>query len=102
MPLPLPPNWSPTGAVAMATLDRGAVEACHACGSQAASLASPIKVMATAAVTGFARGFTGVRAHWNGCAPGLVPRIYFANHTSHVDFVLIWTVLPSAQRRTVR
>jgi 1-acyl-sn-glycerol-3-phosphate acyltransferase len=93
----------------MGALDRGAVEACHARGSQAASLASnrlsttsPVKMIATAAITGFARCFTGVRAHWLGCAPGLVPRIYFANHTSHVDFVLIWTVLPPAQRQVVR
>jgi 1-acyl-sn-glycerol-3-phosphate acyltransferase len=65
-------------------------------------MTSSIKMIVTAAVTSFARCFTGVRAHWLGCAPALVPRIYFANHTSHVDFVLIWTVLPPAQRRVVR
>jgi len=66
------------------------------------NMTSSIRMIATAAVTGIARGFTGVRAHWLGCTPGPVPRIYFANHTSHVDFVLIWTVLPPAQRRAVR
>jgi len=93
----------------MEALDRGAVEAIDARCSRTASFAfdrspmtSSIKMIATAAVTGFARCFTGVRAHWLGCAPGLTPRIYFANHTSHVDFVLIWTVLPPAQRRVVR
>jgi 1-acyl-sn-glycerol-3-phosphate acyltransferase len=94
----------------MGALDGGAVEACHACSSQAPSLAlnrlpktSSIKMIATAAaLTGLARCFTSVRAHWLGCAPELVPRIYFANHTSHVDFVLIWTVLSPAQRRVVR
>lgn len=65
-------------------------------------MTSSIRMIATTAVTGFARCFTGVRAHWLGCTPEPVPRIYFANHTSHVDFLLIWTVLPPAQRRAVR
>jgi 1-acyl-sn-glycerol-3-phosphate acyltransferase len=30
------------------------------------------------------------------------PCVYFANHASHLDFVLIWTSLPRARRRTVR
>jgi len=29
-------------------------------------------------------------------------RIYFANHTSHLDFVVIWAVLPPNNRRVVR
>jgi 1-acyl-sn-glycerol-3-phosphate acyltransferase len=28
--------------------------------------------------------------------------IYFANHTSHLDFLLLWAVLPPAQRRRTR
>jgi 1-acyl-sn-glycerol-3-phosphate acyltransferase len=30
------------------------------------------------------------------------PCVYFANHASHLDFVLIWRSLPRARRRTVR
>jgi 1-acyl-sn-glycerol-3-phosphate acyltransferase len=30
------------------------------------------------------------------------PCVYFANHASHLDFVLIWTALPRGRRRTVR
>ena len=45
---------------------------------------------------------TGVQAHWIGCGPEPVPRIYYANHTSHGDFVLIWTVLPPVLRKTTR
>jgi len=63
---------------------------------------SPIEVIATTAITGFARLFTGVRARWLGCAPELEPRIYFANHSSHIDFALIWTVLPPPLRRAIR
>ena len=43
-----------------------------------------------------------MRGEWQGCAPDARPRVYFANHTSHGDFVLIWTVLPPALRRITR
>lgn len=54
------------------------------------------------AVTAFARVVTGVRANWVGCTPTLDTRVYFANHASHGDFVLIWTVLPAALKRRTR
>jgi 1-acyl-sn-glycerol-3-phosphate acyltransferase len=50
----------------------------------------------------FARVLTGVRPLWRGSLPNPVPRVYFANHGSHGDFVLIWTTLPSAVRRLTR
>lgn len=53
-------------------------------------------------VTGFARLITGVRPEWRGCEPTTQRRVYFANHASHGDFVLIWTVLPTALRRRTR
>jgi 1-acyl-sn-glycerol-3-phosphate acyltransferase len=53
-------------------------------------------------VTAFARVVTGVRGNWEGCTPSPEPRVFFANHVSHGDFVLIWTVLPSAHRRRTR
>lgn len=31
-----------------------------------------------------------------------VPSIFFANHSSHLDFALIWAALPQAQRRRTR
>jgi 1-acyl-sn-glycerol-3-phosphate acyltransferase len=54
------------------------------------------------AVMIFARVVTGVSGEWRGCLPGSRQRIYFANHSSHGDFVLIWTVLPAALRRSTR
>lgn len=59
------------------------------------------RLVATA-VTVFARIVTGVRPDWRGCVPEPRQRVYFANHASHGDFVLIWTVLPPALRETTR
>jgi 1-acyl-sn-glycerol-3-phosphate acyltransferase len=54
------------------------------------------------AVVGFARLTTGARALWKGCAPLAVQRIYYGNHTSHGDFVLIWAALPEPLRSRTR
>ncbi len=54
------------------------------------------------AVAALAWLVTGVRGNWQGVLPEARPRIYFANHRSHGDFVLIWTVLPPALRRRTR
>jgi 1-acyl-sn-glycerol-3-phosphate acyltransferase len=55
-----------------------------------------------AAVLLFARAVTAVRPIWS---DGGLPRrrsVYFANHSSHGDFILIWAVLPPRLRRRVR
>ncbi|MEL6171706.1 MAG: lysophospholipid acyltransferase family protein [Pseudomonadota bacterium] len=54
------------------------------------------------AITTFARFITAVRAIWDGIEPVPVQRVYFANHTSNGDFILIWTVLPPHMRRNTR
>ncbi len=45
---------------------------------------------------------TAPRALWSGVEPVPVPRVYYANHTSNGDFVLVWTVLPVALRDRAR
>lgn len=50
----------------------------------------------------FARFMTAPRAIWQGVEPLPLQRIYFANHTSNGDFVLLWTVLPAPLRRRTR
>lgn len=50
----------------------------------------------------FARLITGARSLWIGCAPRPVQRVYFANHSSHADFVLLWASLPPKLRPSVR
>ena len=53
-------------------------------------------------LAGTARAVTGVRPNWIGCLPEPRQLIYFANHTSHGDFVLVWTCLPQQLRRITR
>lgn len=58
--------------------------------------------MVASAICGFARLLTGARAVWKGCAPAAVQRIYYGNHTSHGDFVLIYAALPADLRAHTR
>lgn len=53
-------------------------------------------------ITSMARTVTGARSLWMGCAPEPVQRIYFANHSSHGDFVLLWASLPPTLRKLTR
>ena len=50
----------------------------------------------------FARVVTGVRGNWVGCMPSAARRVYFANHASHGDFILIWAVIPARYRVNTR
>jgi len=49
-----------------------------------------------------ARLITGTQGHWKGCPPEALQRIYFANHQSHLDWVLIWAALPNDLRARTR
>jgi 1-acyl-sn-glycerol-3-phosphate acyltransferase len=49
-----------------------------------------------------ARLITGAQGHWKGCPPTTDQRIYFANHQSHFDWVLIWAALPRELRAVTR
>ena len=49
-----------------------------------------------------ARLITGAQGHWKGCPPMAEQRIYFANHQSHFDWVLIWAALPADLRARTR
>lgn len=58
--------------------------------------------LAADGICAFARLLTGARALWKGTAPAAVQRIYYGNHTSHGDFVLIWASLPEELRVRTR
>jgi len=49
-----------------------------------------------------ARLLTGARSLWVGCQPEMKQRIYYANHNSHIDFILLWSSLPKLMRRKTK
>jgi 1-acyl-sn-glycerol-3-phosphate acyltransferase len=51
---------------------------------------------------GVVRILTGAQARWYGCPPKAEQRIYFANHQSHADLVMIWAALPEELRSITR
>lgn len=51
---------------------------------------------------GIVRILTGAQARWYGCPPKAEQRIYFANHQSHGDLVMIWAALPEELRSITR
>lgn len=51
---------------------------------------------------GLIRALTGAQARWQGCPPKAEQRIYFANHQSHADLVLMWAALPAELRSITR
>ncbi|MCJ9668800.1 MULTISPECIES: lysophospholipid acyltransferase family protein [unclassified Neorhizobium] len=57
---------------------------------------------AAAVIVLFARAVTAVRAIWPEEGLPSRPCVYFANHSSHGDFVLVWAVLPPRLRHQAR
>ena len=56
--------------------------------------------MIRTALIGATRFLIGGQGLWVGCTPSPRQRIYFANHGSHLDTVLLWAALPQDLRRT--
>ena len=61
-----------------------------------------LEKLAAALITGGGRLLTGGHARWIGSEPSGAQRIYFANHTSHLDFALLWSALPPQLRARTR
>jgi len=61
-----------------------------------------LAVVAGKLIIGAAGLLTGVRAIWSGTTPKAEQTLYFANHTSHGDFVLLWATLPPDLRALTR
>jgi len=49
-----------------------------------------------------ARILSGATARWVDCQPDPCQRVYFANHTSHLDALVIWSSLPREIRSLTR
>jgi 1-acyl-sn-glycerol-3-phosphate acyltransferase len=53
-------------------------------------------------IAGTIRLLSGSVARWQGCAPELTQRVYFANHTSNLDGPVLWASLPPPVRDLAR
>lgn len=53
-------------------------------------------------LTWIARFISGVSVRWVDSQPDTCQRVYFANHTSHLDVVLVWSALPTEVRQLTR
>ena len=53
-------------------------------------------------LTGLTRLLVGANARWVDNAPSDAQRIYFANHSSHIDTVALWSALPTELRHRTR
>ncbi len=51
---------------------------------------------------GTVRLLVGATPRWIGSAPANTQRIYFANHSSHIDTIALWSALPPALRARTR
>ena len=49
-----------------------------------------------------AKLISGATTRWIDCQPDKCQRIYFANHTSHLDALVVWASLPSDVRSLTR
>jgi len=56
----------------------------------------------SALLVGVVKLLVGAYARWIGTTPSSAQRIYFANHTSHIDTLAIWSSLPRALRPHTR
>ena len=55
--------------------------------------------LSASALVALVRLLVGAYPRWIGCAPEPRQRIYFANHTSHVDTLALWAALPRKLRQ---
>ena len=61
-----------------------------------------IQKMMKSLFAAIARFISGANANWVGCVPDVRQRIYFANHTSNLDALVIWASFPPALRALTR
>lgn len=54
------------------------------------------------ALAWIAKLLSGASIRWVDCQPDICQRVYFANHTSHLDALLIWASLPPEVRYLTR
>ena len=66
----------------------------------------PVKItfmtLTSHVIVALAKLFSGFTVRWIDCQPDTCQRIYFANHTSHLDAVVLWSALPREVRNVTR
>jgi len=61
-----------------------------------------MKAVTIPVLVGVAKLFSGATLRWVGCQPDTCQRVYFANHTSHLDALILWASLPRQIRSVTR
>ncbi len=62
----------------------------------------PLPWMTRTLLAALAKFLSGASARWVDCQPDTCQRIYFANHTSHLDALVVWASLPPELRNLTR
>jgi 1-acyl-sn-glycerol-3-phosphate acyltransferase len=61
-----------------------------------------IHELAGRSLCGLVNLFCGTASRWVDCQPSSRQRIYYGNHTSHLDLLTLWSALPLEVRRVTR
>ncbi|HEV8183821.1 MAG TPA: lysophospholipid acyltransferase family protein [Candidatus Angelobacter sp.] len=61
-----------------------------------------MSALSASIIAACARALAGPSVRWVNVRPSTRQRVYFANHTSHLDFVVLWSVLPRKLRAMTR
>jgi 1-acyl-sn-glycerol-3-phosphate acyltransferase len=62
----------------------------------------PYSMLTGTLLAGAARILSGASVRWIDCQPDTCQRVYFANHTSHLDPLVVWSALPLEIRALTR
>jgi 1-acyl-sn-glycerol-3-phosphate acyltransferase len=60
------------------------------------------KLVTSSVLAGIGRVLSGATVRWHESQPDTCQRIYFANHTSHLDALVLWSSLPRNVRDVTR
>ncbi len=63
---------------------------------------APVIHMTGTVLAAIAKLISGATVRWLDCQPDTCQRVYFANHTSHLDALVVWASLPLEVRTLTR
>ena len=61
-----------------------------------------VNELASRSLCGLVNVLCGTASRWVDCEPSTHQRIYYGNHTSHLDILILWSGLPLEVRRVTR